>query len=207
MPALALQNLVQRGARTDWRGHCTQCSRVRFFLESTGAQEFLHIFFTGESALRLIMEFGFLAFFSRFHAANRNIRARDFVPPAIEPPREVVLVHGRRGAELYQFFFPTMRMTLLRFGHAQENVFALFIALALREIAISSCGLDFRLPVASGDFNRLPGSRRLTELAILLLGGHARIKAQAGAVSNPRFMRRTRDRRSSFFSQLALTRR
>src|ERR1700741_222114 len=138
---------------------------MRLFFERALAQKLLHICFAYERALRLIMKFGFLAFFSGFHAPNRNLRSRDFVPPAIEPAREGVLVNRRCGAEVFQFFFPTMRMTLFRFGHTQKNAFALFVALALGQIAIGLRGLDFCLPVAPGDFDRLPSilwGRRLT---------------------------------------------
>ena len=63
-------------------------------------------------------------------------------------------------------------MTLFCFRHAQENALAFFIAFARRQIAISSRGLDFRLPIAPCDFNRL--------LRILLLGGHAALKRKEG---------------------------
>ena len=59
-------------------------------------------------------------------------------------------------------------MTLFRFGHAQKNALAFFIAFALRQIAIRLCSLDFRLPIAFRDFDRL--------LMIFLLGSHAELK-------------------------------
>src|ERR1700745_2214957 len=63
MPAFALQDFVQRGARADrWR-HGAERSRMRFFFECTLPQKFLHVLFTGESALGLLMKFGFLPFF------------------------------------------------------------------------------------------------------------------------------------------------
>jgi hypothetical protein len=63
-------------------------------------------------------------------------------------------------------------MTLFRFGHAQKNALAFFVALTLREIAIGSRGLDLGLPVAPCCIDRL--------LMIFLLGGHAALKRKEG---------------------------
>src|SRR5262245_49590732 len=59
-------------------------------------------------------------------------------------------------------------MTLFRFGHAQKNSFAFFVALLFRKIAVGLGGLDFRLPVAPCSIDRL--------LMIVLLAGHAPLK-------------------------------
>src|SRR6478736_8141538 len=59
-------------------------------------------------------------------------------------------------------------MTLFRFGHAQKNAFAFFVALTFREIAVGLRGLDFRLPIAPCRSDRL--------LMIFLLRGHAALK-------------------------------
>src|SRR5215472_13172657 len=155
MPAFALENLVQRGAGTDrWR-HCAQYSRVCFFLECAPAQEFLHIFFARESSLGLIVERRFLPFFRRFHATNSNLRARNFVPPTIQPARNGVFVNRQLCAEVLQLLAPTLCVALFRFCHAQENALSFLVALALSEIAIGLRGLDFRLPVTLRCFDRL----------------------------------------------------
>src|SRR6059058_2319987 len=75
-------------------------------------------------------------------------------------------------------------MTLFRICHAQKNAFAFFVALTLREIAVGLRGLDFGLPVAPCNIDRL--------LMIFLLGGHATLKRKDGRFP----MRRTGDRRS-----------
>src|SRR5438552_13990032 len=59
-------------------------------------------------------------------------------------------------------------MTFFCFCHAQKNAFAFFVALPFRQITIRLCGLDFRLPIALCDVNRL--------VVIFLLGGHAALK-------------------------------
>ena len=59
-------------------------------------------------------------------------------------------------------------MTLFRFGHAQKNAFAFFVALTFREIAVRLRGLDFRLPIAPCSIDRL--------LMISLLRSHAALK-------------------------------
>src|SRR5437899_10598965 len=59
-------------------------------------------------------------------------------------------------------------MTFFCFCHAQKNAFAFLVPLSFRQITIGLCGLDFRLPIALCDFNRL--------LSLVLLGGHAKLK-------------------------------
>src|SRR5215471_16642727 len=59
-------------------------------------------------------------------------------------------------------------MTFFCFCHAQKNAFAFLVALPFRQIAVRLCGLDFRLPIALCDFDRL--------LRILWLDGHAELK-------------------------------
>ena len=46
-----------------------------------------------------------------------------------------------------------MGMTLFRFRHANENRLAFFVAFALRQVAINSRCLHFRLPVFQNDFD------------------------------------------------------
>ena len=70
--------------------------------------------------------------------------------------RPIVSCQNRRfGAEISQFFLPALRMALFRFGHAQKNASAFLIPLAFGQIAIRLRRLDFRLPIASYDFDRL----------------------------------------------------
>jgi hypothetical protein len=59
-------------------------------------------------------------------------------------------------------------MTLFRFCHAQKNVFAFFVALTFREVAVGLRGLDFSLPVAPCSIDRL--------LMIFPLCGHGALK-------------------------------
>ena len=83
MPAFPLQDSIQRGARTHRRRHRAQRARMSFFFDRASSQKILHIVFSGERPLRLIVKFRFLLFFRRFHAANGNLWSGDFVPPAI----------------------------------------------------------------------------------------------------------------------------
>src|SRR5262249_21112659 len=138
---------------------------MRFFFERAFPQKFLHILFTGESPLGLIVEFCFLAFFRRFHPANGNLRACNLVPPAIEAARNAVFVNRRLCAEVSELLLPTLRMALFRFCHAQEDAFAFLVSFALGEVAIRLRSLHFGLPIALGYFDRLlsiPWGRRLT---------------------------------------------
>ncbi len=148
MPAFALEDFVQRSARSGrWR-HGVQHPRVGFFLQRALSQEFLHILFAGQGALGLIMKLRFLPLFCRFHAANGDLGSGNIVPPAIEPARNRVSEYRRLCAEVSKFFLPTLCVALFRFSHPQENAFAFLVVLALRQVAIGLRGLDFRLPVA-----------------------------------------------------------
>src|SRR5439155_4740403 len=63
--------------------------------------------------------------------------------------------------------FPTLRMAFFCFRHAQENAPAFLVPLTLGQIAISLRGLDFSLPVALGDFDRLLSILRITRLTFV----------------------------------------
>src|SRR5437762_7922425 len=91
MPAFPLQDLVQRGARTNRRGHGVKRSGMRFFLDCASPQKVLHILFAGQGTLSLVMKFGLLPFFRRFHPANSDFGSCNFVPPTAEPPADCVL--------------------------------------------------------------------------------------------------------------------
>jgi hypothetical protein len=83
VPAFALQDFVQCGARTDGRRHRAQHPRMSFFFERALSQKFLSVLLAGKRALGLIVKFCFLPFFRRFHTANGNFRSGDLVPPPI----------------------------------------------------------------------------------------------------------------------------
>jgi hypothetical protein len=59
-------------------------------------------------------------------------------------------------------------MTLFRFCHAQKNAFTFFVPLSFREISVGSRGLDFRLPIAPRNIDRL--------LMVFVLTGHVALK-------------------------------
>src|SRR5207237_10025715 len=101
------------------------------------------------------MKFSLLPFLCRFHAANGNLGASDFVPPAIQPARNRLFVNGRLCAEFSELFLPALRVALFRFRPAQENAPAFLVVLALGQIPIGVRGLYLRLPVALSDFDRL----------------------------------------------------
>ena len=85
----------------------------------------------------------------------------------------VSLQNGRLGAEVSEFFLPTLRMALFRFGHAQKNAFAFLVPLALGQIAISLRRLDFRAPIAFDDFDCLrPVAICLRKIAVADLPSH-----------------------------------
>ncbi|KAG0506459.1 MAG: hypothetical protein Udaeo_01520 [Candidatus Udaeobacter sp.] len=83
VPALALEDLIQRSARVHRRRHRAQHSRMSFLFDRAFSQKFLNVLFSRERALGLIAKFCFLPFFRRFHTANGNFRSGDFVPPPI----------------------------------------------------------------------------------------------------------------------------
>src|SRR2546425_6789853 len=152
MPAFALQDFVQRGAWANRRRHGAKRSGMRFFLECAFPQKFLHVLFTGESTLGLVMKFGFLPFFRRLHSPNGDLGPGNFVPPTAEPPPDCVVQQRRFLAEVPEFFLPALRMALFRFGHAKKNASAFLIVLTFGQITIRLRGLHFRLPIAFDDF-------------------------------------------------------
>src|SRR5437773_11872627 len=93
------------------------------------------------------MKLRFLPFFRRFHATNRNLGSGNFVPPTIQPARNCLFVNRRLCAEICKFPFPTLRVPLFRFRHAQQNAFAFHVPLALGQITIGLRRLDLGLPV------------------------------------------------------------
>src|SRR5207249_4395883 len=112
VPAFALQDLIQRGPRANRRRHRDKRSSMRFFLNCAFPQKFLHIFFAGQGTLSLVMKFGFLPFFRRFHPANSDVGSRNLVPPAAKPPPDCVLQNGWRRAEVSEFSLPPLCMAL-----------------------------------------------------------------------------------------------
>src|SRR6266496_117548 len=104
------------------------------------------------------MKLRFLPFFGCFHSANGDFGSGNFVPPTIQPARHRFSEHRRLCAEIPQFHFPTLCVPFFRFRHTQKNTFAFLVPLALSQIAISSCGLDFGLPVARDDLDCLRSS-------------------------------------------------
>src|SRR4030095_4115980 len=155
VPAFAFQDFVQRGTWTNGRRHGAKRSCMRFFFECALAQKFLHVLFTGKSTLGLIMKFGFLPFFRRFHSANGDFGSGNFVPPAAETARDRIFQYRRVCSEVSEFFLPALRVTLFRFGHAQKNTLAFLVPLAFGQITIRLRGLHFGLPIAFNDFDGL----------------------------------------------------
>src|SRR6266513_794579 len=93
------------------------------------------------------MKLRFLPFFRHFHPANGDFSTGNFVPPTIEPTRNCLFVNRRLCAEVSQFLFPTLRVPLFRFRHAQQNAFAFLVPLALGQITIRLRSLHLSLPV------------------------------------------------------------
>ena len=92
---------------------------MRLFFERAFPQEFLHILFSSQGTLGLIVKFRLLAFFGRFHPANSNLRAGNFVPPSVEPARDRIFDNRRFCAEVSQLFLPPLCVALFCFRHAQ----------------------------------------------------------------------------------------
>src|SRR5260370_37447995 len=63
MPAFALENRVEHGARSELRHHRLQRARVRFFFDGAFPEKIFHVMFIGENALALIAKGGFVFFF------------------------------------------------------------------------------------------------------------------------------------------------
>src|SRR5438309_11484974 len=94
------------------------------------------------------MKLRFLPFFRGFHATNGDLGSGNFVPPTIQSAPYRILVNRRLFAEIPKLLLPTLRMTLFRFGHPQENALTFLVPLTLGQIAIGLRGLHFRLPIA-----------------------------------------------------------
>jgi hypothetical protein len=132
---------------------------MRLFFERALPQELLHILFSGQRAVGLLAEFRLMAFLGSLHAANGDICAGDFIPPAIQSPPDRVFENRRLEAQVSQLFLPALRVPLLRFGHAQQDALAFFIRFALGKIAIRLRRLNFGSPIALDDFDCLLWSR------------------------------------------------
>jgi hypothetical protein len=77
---------------------------VCLFLKRALAQEFLHILFTGQRAFGLIMKFRFVLFFRGFHSTNRDVCARNPIPPTIQSARNRVIKNRRLYPRSLSFF-------------------------------------------------------------------------------------------------------
>src|SRR5437762_7040528 len=141
---------------------------MSFFFEGASSQKLLHIVFSGERPLRLIVKFRFLLFFRRFHATNGNFGSGKSVPPTIQSTRNSVFEYRWLRTEVSKLLLPTLGVALFRFGHAQKNAFASLVALTLGQIAIGLRSLNFRLPVARDHGDCF--------LSILRIACHTRLK-------------------------------
>ncbi len=100
VPALTFQDSIKRSPWPGRGSHRVKRARVRLFFERAFAQKISHIFFSSQRAVALIAEFRFMFFFGSFHAANRDIRSRDLVPPAIQTAPKSVFQNRWRLAEV-----------------------------------------------------------------------------------------------------------
>src|SRR5205823_34454 len=96
-------------------------------------------------ALRLVTFL--VAILSRFHAANGDVGAGGAMPPAFEPPTQIVFQHRWRRSKLLQLLFPAQGMALFRLGHAQQNVPTLLVTFVGGQIAIDQRSLPLRAPI------------------------------------------------------------
>src|SRR5207237_2410902 len=117
----ALEDVVECGTRANRRRHCAKGSRMRFFLDCASPQKFLHILFAGQGTLSLVMKFGFLPFFRRFHPANSDFGSCNFIPPTAEPPADCVLQNRWLCSEVSKFCLPTALLALSIFCRAHQS--------------------------------------------------------------------------------------
>ncbi len=105
---------------------------MRFFLESAFAQKILYVVLAGEGPIALITKLRFVFFLSCFHPANRDLRSERAIQPSLQAAADRVGQSRDRFAEIDKFLFPTLRVSLFRFRHAQQDSFSFRVPLALR---------------------------------------------------------------------------
>src|SRR3984893_3424183 len=121
---------------------------MRFFLECGFAQKILSTVLAGKGAVCLVAKFGFVFFFGRSHSASRNFGPESAIQPSLETATDRVGQSRRRLAKIDKFLFPTPRVALFRFGHAQKNAFSLFVFLASRQFAIDLRRFHLGAPIS-----------------------------------------------------------
>ena len=104
---------------------------MRFFLQSAFAQKILYVVLAGEGPVSLITKLRFVFFFSCFHSANRDLRSERAIQPSLQAAADRVGQSRDRFAKIDKFLFPTLRVSLFRFRHAQQDCFSLLVPLAL----------------------------------------------------------------------------
>ena len=91
VPPFAFQNGIEQSARPRRGRHRVQGPGVGLFLQRAFPQKIPDIIFAGQSAVPLVAKLRFMFFFGGFHPPDGDIGAGDFVPPAIQAPRESVV--------------------------------------------------------------------------------------------------------------------
>ena len=126
MPAFALQDLVERGARANRRRHGAQALGHALFLQARSSAENPARLLLRPTRARLVAKFGFLLFFRRFHPANGDFGSRNFVPPAIESAADCVLQNGRLGAKISGVLSPNVARGALRLRPCAKECLCVF---------------------------------------------------------------------------------
>src|SRR6266481_6865984 len=130
------------------------------------------------------MKLRFLPFFGRFHPTNGDVGSGNSVPPTIQSTHNRLFEYRWLRTEVSKLLLPTLRMTLFRFGHAQENALAFLVGLALGQIAIGLRGLEFRLPVARDHLDCF--------LSVLRIACHTRLKRKELQTAQQKLLERQR---------------
>src|SRR5438105_12586051 len=90
VPAFAFQNCIEKRLAIWGAGHGIERACVCFFLQSTGAQEFLYILLARERAIALRRKLALVFFLSRLHSANGDVGAERARESSLESRPESV---------------------------------------------------------------------------------------------------------------------
>src|SRR5438128_12585550 len=86
VPAFALQNRVEYGARPQLWYHRLERAGVRSFFNRAFAQKIFHVVLIGQNPFALIAKRGFMFFFSVFHSTNRDLGPERAIQPTLQTP-------------------------------------------------------------------------------------------------------------------------
>ena len=136
------------------RDHRFEHLGVGFFLDGNFAKDLSGVGVVAEHVLLGIV-FGGVAILGGFHPPDGGFGAEQMIEESAKAVGCAVAKRGRRGPQFRKFGRPAIGMTVLRLGHADQNVAALFTFFSLGQLAVNASRVFFGQPVAAKNTNGL----------------------------------------------------